>query len=73
MKKALVIILILVAGFILWKREPWVKTYRTEAECEAGSVRNSCQMWQCNNIGTTFWLDCPHGNEFWKPIVPRAL
>jgi hypothetical protein len=28
---------------------------------------NIVLIWQCDNILTTIWLDCPHGSKFWAP------
>lgn len=68
MKKITIIILIVIIGFVIWKREPWIKTYSTKAECESKNKGVSCQMWKCDLVQTTFWLDCPHGGSFWKPM-----
>jgi len=71
MKKVLIIILVIVAGLIIWKREPWVKTFASQQECESG-VGTSCVRLQCDLVQTTFWLDCPHGSSFWTPrVVPQ--
>jgi len=75
MKKILIIILVLIAGLIIYKREPWVTTYSSQQTCEAAhsNERLSCQQWTCDNVQTTFWLDCPHGAKFWKPMYQYAL
>lgn len=73
MKKVLIIILILVAGFIIWKREPWMRAYYTETECKNENKGNYCQIQQCDLVQTVFWLDCPHGSTFWTPIIQKAL
>jgi len=61
-----VIVLIIVVIFIIWKREPWVKTFSDKQECES-STGKICHYWQCDNILISPWFDCPHGGKFWAP------
>lgn len=66
MKKVIIIVLIIIAGFVIWKREPWVNTFSDKQECES-STGKICHLWQCDNAVTTYWLDCPHGGSGWSP------
>jgi hypothetical protein len=67
MKKTIVIIFVLIALLIVWKREPWVKTYPTKTACELANKEQAiCEFLKCDNIITTAWLDCPHGFQFWR-------
>ena len=60
------IILLIIIVFVFWKREPWVKTFTNQQECE-NSTKKNCVHWLCDYVQTTFWLDCPHGGAFWTP------
>jgi hypothetical protein len=63
----LILIVLMITYFVIWKREPWVKTYHNRQECES-STGKECVIWQCDLVMTTYWLDCPHGSGYFAPI-----
>jgi uncharacterized membrane-anchored protein len=48
-----VLVILLIVGFIIWKREPWVRTFPNQQECETLTGKD-CILGICDLPQTFF-------------------